>query len=69
MKIIIISDKPVLTQSGRLPKGVPLDVPDGLAQFLIGRGEASIVEVKAATIDPSPPDEKSRFRAKGKKAD
>lgn len=69
MKIIITSNKPILTQEGRLPKGVPIDVAEGLGQFLIGRGEASLIEVKASVIDPSPPDEKSRFRAKGKKAD
>ena len=68
MKIIVISNKPVLTQFGRLPKGVPVDVPDNLAQFLIDRGEASFMEVKTGTIDPSPADEK-KPRGRATKAD
>lgn len=69
MKIIIISNKPVLTQMGRLPKGMTVDVPDGLAQFLISRGEAAMFEVKTGTIDPSLPDEKTKVRGRPKKAD
>lgn len=69
MKIIITSTKPILTQMGRLPKGMTVDVPDGLAQFLISRGEAALLEVKTGTIDPSPPDEKVKTRGRLKKAD
>lgn len=48
MKIIITSKKPVLTaECGRLPVGVPVEVSDMLGAFLLARGDASRVEVKA----------------------
>ena len=46
MKIVVINKKPVLTQFGRLPKDIPVDVPDQLAKFLIDRGDAVPFEVK-----------------------
>ncbi len=52
MNIIITSKKPVLTQFGRLPMGMTVDVPDNLAQFLIDRGEAQAVETKVAQPEP-----------------
>lgn len=69
MKIIITSTKPVLTQMGRLPMGMTVDVPDGLAQFLISRGEAAMYETKTGSIDPAPADEKVKTRGRAKKAD
>jgi hypothetical protein len=68
MKILITSPKPILTQFGRLPKGMTVDVPEGLAQFLILRGEAAMLEIKTGEIDPSPTDEKPKTRGRPKKA-
>jgi len=46
VKIVVVTKKPVLTQFGRLPKDIPVDVPDQLAKFLIERGDAVLFEVK-----------------------
>lgn len=46
MKIVVISKKPVLTPTGRLPKDIPVDVADQLGKFLIERGDAVLFEVK-----------------------
>lgn len=46
MKIVIVSKKPVLTPTGRLPKDIPVDVADQLGKFLIERGDAVLFEVK-----------------------
>jgi len=46
MIIVIVSKKPVLTPTGRLPAGVPIEVNDNLAQFLIERGDAVYLETK-----------------------
>ena len=46
MKIVVVTKKPVLTQFGRLPKDIPVDVPDQLGIFLIERGDAVTFEVK-----------------------
>lgn len=69
MKIIITSNKPVLTQFGRLPHGTTVEVPEGLAQFLIARGEAAVFETKVGGIDPAPAEEKVKTRGRPKKAD
>jgi stringent starvation protein B len=53
MKIVITSKKPVLTQFGRHPHGVTVDVPDQLAKFLIERGDAVCFETKEAMDRPS----------------
>ncbi len=52
MKIIITTQKPVLTQFGRLPYGMATDVPDQLAKFLVDRGDAAFVETKEAAVEP-----------------
>jgi stringent starvation protein B len=52
MKIVITSKKPVLTQFGRHPNGVMIDVPDQLAKFLIERGDAVRFETKEAMERP-----------------
>jgi hypothetical protein len=55
MKIIITSKKPVLTaECGRLPSGVPVDVSDALGAFLVARGDAAKVEVKAPVTLKAP---------------
>jgi hypothetical protein len=59
MKIIITSKKPVLTQFGRHPHGVTVDVPDALASFLIERGDAAAYETKAAAPAPAPEPEQT----------
>ena len=69
MKIIITSSKPVLTQFGRLPHGTTVEVPEGLAQFLITRGDAAMFETKTGSIDPAPADEKVKTRGRPKKAE
>ena len=46
MKIVVVTKKPVLTQFGRLPKDIPVDVPAQLAKFLIERGDAVALETK-----------------------
>jgi hypothetical protein len=46
MKIVVVTKKPVLTQFGRLPKDVPVEVNDHLARFLIDRGDAVAFETK-----------------------
>lgn len=53
MKIVITSKKPVLTQFGRLPHGLSVDVPDQLAIFLIERGDAVRFETKEAMDRPT----------------
>lgn len=53
MKIVVINKKPVLTQFGRLPHGVPVDVPDQLAKFLIDRGDAVAMETKEKMDRPT----------------
>ena len=52
MKIVVTTRKPVLTQLGRLPKDVPVDVPPQLASFLIERGDAVLLETKEAMDRP-----------------
>lgn len=52
MRIVITSKKPVLTLTGRLPAGVPIEVKPQLAEFLIKRGEAVKAEVKEAQDRP-----------------
>jgi hypothetical protein len=74
MKIIITSKKPVLTQFGRHPHGVVVDVPDALASFLIERGDAAAYETKAPAPAPEPeqpaaePGETEPKRGRAKKA-
>jgi hypothetical protein len=46
MKIVVVTKKPVLTPTGRLPKDIPVDVADQLGKFLIERGDAVLFEVK-----------------------
>lgn len=46
MKIVVVTKKPVLTPTGRLPKDIPVDVADQLGKFLIERGDAMLFEVK-----------------------
>lgn len=53
MKIVVINKKPVLTQFGRLPKDLPVDVPDQLAKFLIERGDAVALETKEKMDRPT----------------
>lgn len=53
MKIVVINKKPVLTQFGRLPKDIPVDVPDQLAKFLIERGDAVALETKESMDRPT----------------
>jgi hypothetical protein len=55
MRIVIVSKKPVLTPTGRLPTGIPIEVNDHLAKFLIERGEAQTVETKEAQDRPMLP--------------
>lgn len=52
MKIVITSRKPVLTQLGRLPAGIPIDVPELLAKHLIEHGDAVLYETKEAMDRP-----------------
>lgn len=52
MKIIITSREPVLTSLGRLPAGVPLDLPELLCRHLIEHGDAVLMEVKEAMDRP-----------------
>jgi hypothetical protein len=51
-KIVVTTKKPVLTQLGRLPKDVPVDIPQPLATFLIERGDAVLFETKEAMDRP-----------------
>lgn len=54
MQIIVTAKKPVLTADhGRLPAGIPVEVPDTLGAFLIGRGDAKRLEVKATLSLPA----------------
>lgn len=54
MKIVVTSKKPVLTAShGRLPRDIPVDVPEHLAKFLIDRGEAVLLETKELMDRPT----------------
>lgn len=46
MKIVVVTKKPVLTPTGRLPKDIPIEVKDHLGKFLIERGDAVLFEVK-----------------------
>ena len=46
MKIVVVTKKPVLTPTGRLPKDIPVEVPDQLGKFFIERGDAVLFEVK-----------------------
>jgi stringent starvation protein B len=74
MKIIITSKNPVLTEFGRHPHGVVVDVPDALAGFLIERGDAAAYETKAAAPASEPeqttaePDDAEKKRGRAKKA-
>lgn len=53
MKIVITSKKPVMASGhGRLPAGVPIDLPANLAKFFIERGEAVLLETKEAMDRP-----------------
>lgn len=53
MKIVITSKKPIMASGyGRLPTGVPIDVPANLAKFFIERGEAVLLETKEAMDSP-----------------
>jgi hypothetical protein len=52
MKIVVVTKKPVLTQFGRLPKDIPVEVNDHLARFLIDRGDAVAYETKVAMDFP-----------------
>lgn len=53
MKIVITSKKPIMAVGyGRLPTGIPVDVPASLAQFFIERGEAVRMETKEAMDRP-----------------
>lgn len=53
MKIVVTSKKPIMAVGhGRLPIGVPVDVPASLAQFFIERGEAVLLETKEAMDSP-----------------
>jgi hypothetical protein len=51
-KIVVTSSKPVLTHMGRLPKGVPTDVPPTLASFLVEQGVAVLYETKVSMDRP-----------------
>lgn len=52
-KIVVTSKKPVRTQFGVLPKDIPIDLPHGLATFLMDRGEAVLYETKVAMDRPT----------------
>jgi hypothetical protein len=56
MQIIVTTKKPVLTADhGRLPFGVPVKVSETLGAFLIERGDAKPIEVKAPVPIPARP--------------
>jgi len=52
-KIVVTSTKPVLTHMGKLPKGIPQDVPEQLAKFLIEQGVAVLFETKEKMDRPT----------------
>jgi hypothetical protein len=52
-KIVVTNKKPVLTQFGRLPQNVPVDVPPQLAKFLVERGDAVYLETKEKMDRPT----------------
>ena len=53
MKIVVTSKKPIMAVGyGRLPVGVPVEVPASLGQFFIERGEAVLMETKEAMDRP-----------------
>lgn len=65
--IIITAKKPVLVPGRRLPAGIPVDVADALAAFLIERGDAQAVEVKdPVPIEQPSPSPRGRPRKEAK---
>ena len=52
-KIVVVTPKAVLTQFGKLPKDIPVDVPHGLADFLVTRGDAVYFQTKEAMDRPT----------------
>ena len=52
MRIVITTRKPVLTDLGRLPQGIPVDVPPLLGKHLLESGAAVLYETKVAMDRP-----------------